>query len=86
MVKKKHLRDKGKISFSRYFQDLKIGESVAIVRELAIKAGFPERMQGRTGVVEGKRGRAYSVKIKDLNKEKRFIIQPIHLKKIKSIN
>ena len=82
MVRRKKIKTRGKLQLSKYFQELKTGDSVAIVREKSIAASFPKRMQGRTGVVEEQRGKAYIVKIKDLNKEKRFIIEPIHLKKI----
>ena len=68
MVKKKHVREKGKLSFSRYFQNLKKGDSVAVIKELSVPSNFPDRYQGRTGEVEGKRGRAYIVKIKDNEK------------------
>lgn len=84
-MKKKKVRTKGKISFSRYFQDFKEGDIVSVVRELAISASFPKRLQGKTGVIESKRGKVYFVKIKDKNKEKKFLIEPIHLKKIKHI-
>ena len=84
-MKKKKIRTKGKISFSRYFQDFKEGDIVSVVRELAIKASFPKRLQGRTGKIEDKRGKFYFIKIKDQKKEKRFLIEPIHLKKIKHI-
>jgi len=83
MVRRKKVRTRGKLQLSRYFQDLKKGDSVAVVRERSETFNFPERMQGRTGSVEGKRGRVYIVKIKDQNKEKRFLIEPIHLKKVK---
>lgn len=78
-------RKKGKISLSRIFQKLKQGDRVAIVRELAEKekAGFPARIEGKSGVIESTRGKAYIVKIKDYNQEKRFIIKPVHLKKLK---
>lgn len=82
MTKTKKIREKGKISLSKYFQEFKKGDRVAVVRELSVRASFPERLQGRTGIVDGKRGRSYITKIKDQNKEKTFIIQPIHLKKI----
>jgi len=85
MMKKK-MREKGKLSFSRYFQKFNEGERVSVVIEPSLKRGFPERLQGRTGVVESKRGKAYFVKIKDSNKEKSFLIEPINLKKIKPIN
>ena len=83
MVGKKKIRTKGKLQFSRYFQKFKEGEVVAVVKESALSSNFPSRLQGRTGCVESKRGRAYMVKIKDQDKEKKFLIEPIHLKKIK---
>jgi len=83
MAKKKPVRTKGKLQLSRYFQKLNKGDFVSIVREMAIKASFPKRLQGRTGVVEDSKGKTYVVKIKDGKKEKRFLIEPIHLKKIK---
>lgn len=83
MSKKKPVRTRGKLSLSRYFQELKKGDTVAVVREPAVQSSFPLRLQGRTGFVEGKRGKSYVVKIKDIKKEKTFLIQPIHLKKIK---
>ena len=83
MGRKKKVRTRGKVSLSRYFQKLKVGDSVAVVKEKAVRSSFPKRLQGRTGVVESERGRAFLVKIKDIGKEKRFLIEPIHLKKIK---
>lgn len=82
MVQRKKIRTRGKIQLSRYFQNLKEGDDVSIVRDVSIDYNFPERMQGRTGIVVEKRGRSYVVKIMDHNKEKKFIIEPIHLKKI----
>ena len=83
MAIKKNVRTKGKIQLSRYFQNLQKGDRISVVREPSIEASFPERIQGRTGIVEGKRGRAYIVKIRDNDKEKKFIIGSIHLKRIK---
>ncbi len=85
MVKRKSIRTRGKIQLSKYFQELKKGDFVSIIKEEAIPFNFPKRFQGRTGSIEGKRGRTYIVKIKDQNKEKKFLIEPIHLKKIKHI-
>jgi len=83
MIKRKKVRTRGKLSLSRYFQEFKEGDRVGIVREHSQNPKFPARIQGITGVVEGKRGRAYIIKIKEGNKEKIHIIKPIHLKKIK---
>jgi len=85
MVRRKKVRTRGKLQLSRYFQEFKQGDKVCVVKERAIKSSFPIRLQGRTGQVESKRGKAYIVAIKDQNKEKKFLIEPIHLKKIKEI-
>jgi large subunit ribosomal protein L21e len=82
MLKRKRLREKGKVKFSRYFQDLKEGERDGVVRDLSFKIGFPRQLQGRTGTVEGKRGNCYIINMTD-GCEKRFIIHPVHLKKIR---
>ncbi len=83
MTNKKQIRTKGKLQLSRYFQELDEGDFVAISREQSLPTSFPKRFQGITGVVEGKRGKAYIVKIKDGNQDKRILIEAIHLKKIK---
>jgi len=70
---------------SRYFQNLENGEKVAIVMDISMPASFPKRLQGRTGIVEEKRGKYYVVKIMEDKKEKKFLISPIHLKKIKNV-
>ena len=85
MLKRKRIRERGKISFTKFFQRFYSGDSVAIVRELGLQSpGFPKRMQGKTGVVIEKRGSAYVVEINDFNMKKTFTIKPIHLKKIKT--
>lgn len=83
MAKRKKPRARGKIQFSKYFQKFRKGDFVSVIIEKTIKSSFPERLQGKTGIIHGKRGRSYIVKINDKNKEKKFIIKPIHLKKLK---
>lgn len=83
MANRKLTRTRGKIQLSRYFQELKKGDSVTVIRERSLPASFPRRLQGRTGKVEKRVGKSYVVKIKDQTKEKEFLIPPIHLKKIK---
>jgi ribosomal protein L21E len=83
MTDRKPIRTRGKIQLSRYFQELKKGDSVSVVNERSLHSNFPKRLQGRTGKVDKRIGKSYSVIIKDQTKEKEFIISPIHLKKIK---
>lgn len=82
MLKRKSIKEKGKISFSRFFQSFKPGDIVSLVRDLSFKANFPQRVQGRTGVVKEQRGRAFLVEINELGMRKSYVINPIHLKKL----
>ncbi len=84
MLKRKKPRQKGKFSFTKYFQEFREGDSVAVARELSLKFGYPKRLQGKTGKVIEKRGAAYYIEISDLNKKKKYLIKPIHLNKIES--
>ena len=86
MVRGKRIREKGKIRLSEYFKSLKEGDRVSIIREKSLPVNFLHRMQGRSGTVTGKRGGAYIVSIKDIGKEKTYIIKPIHLKKLQGVN
>lgn len=82
-MKRKAIRTRGKLQLSKYFQELNKGDFVAVVKERSMQPSFPIRLQGKTGIVEGKRGKSYLIAIKDQNKGKKFLIEPIHLKKIK---
>lgn len=84
MLKHKSIRSRGKIPLSRFFTSFNKGDSVALVKELSVNSNVPDRMQGRTGKVLGKRGSSYVVEVNDLNMAKKFIVHPIHLKRIKN--
>jgi len=86
MAKRKKIRTRGKISLSEYFKELREGDTVSVSREKGLQPSFPKRMQGRTGIIENKRGNTYVVKLSDQGKEKRFIIGAIHLKKLNVIS
>ena len=83
MTTRKKLREHGKIKLSNYFQEFKEGERVTVVQELAMNPAFPRKLQGRSGVVVGKQGESYIVDIKDLNKEKTYVVHPAHLRRLK---
>lgn len=83
MLKRKKKREKGKLKLSTYFQEFEIEDRVAIIREHSEDPKFPKRIQGLSGRIIGKRGKAYLVQLKEGNKEKIHIIKPVHLKKLK---
>ncbi|MEK6819324.1 MAG: hypothetical protein AABY10_05325, partial [Nanoarchaeota archaeon] len=68
-----------------YFKKFNDVYLVAVSRELTFPFIYSKRTNGRTCRVLEKRGEAYYVEIKDLNKPKRYLIRPIHLKKIEAI-
>ncbi|MCX6748121.1 MAG: 50S ribosomal protein L21e [Candidatus Pacearchaeota archaeon] len=81
-MKSKKIRTRGKVKLSELYRNLKVGDKVALIRNLSEKLSFPIRMEGRTGTIEGKQGNAYKIVLQDFNEEKRFIIKPVHLRKI----
>jgi ribosomal protein L21E len=83
MIKRKQLKQHGKIKLSEYFQEFEKGNRVAVIREHSLDPKFPKTIQGRSGIIKSKRGNSYLVEINDLNKEKTYIIHPAHLKKLK---
>jgi large subunit ribosomal protein L21e len=82
MGKEKQIREKGKLSLSRYFKKIDVGNSVAVTIEPSVNYGFPKRIQGMSGEVVGERGASKIVEIKFGSKMKTYIIHPVHLKKL----
>ena len=80
---RKRRNDRGKISIRKYLQVFKIGDRVYLKSEPAIQHGmyFP-RFHGKHGVVIGKQGKCYRIRIKDGKKEKALIIHPVHIEKV----
>ena len=82
-ILRKHYSLRGKISLRKYFQEFKKGDRVGFKAEPAIHKGmYFRRYNGKTGVIECKRGNCYEIKIKDRNKEKMLIVHPVHLNKL----
>lgn len=84
MLKRKRLRTRGKAQLSEHFKEFKEGDRVAIIRDRSYQFPLPERMNGITGKIIGKRGEAYLISMKDGKKQKTVILKPIHLKKLKN--
>jgi len=79
---KKEIRQKGKISLSRYFQTFSIGDRVSLNAEPAVQKGFYHpRFFGKSGIIIGMKGACYQIQIQDGGKEKSVIAHPVHLRK-----
>lgn len=74
-------RAKGKISLTRYFQTFDEGAKVKLLCDPAIQTGmYHRRVHGKVGVVTKRKGTCYYVAVQDHNKEKQFIVHPVHLR------
>lgn len=79
----KNVRDKGKISLARYFQEFKTGDKVCLVAEPSMHDGmYHPRFHGKAATIVSKRGKCYEVAIKDVTMAKILIVHPIHLKRL----
>ena len=84
MGNRKRIQSRGRPGLNKLFQEFDMGESVAVIKEPSIDSKFPIRLQGSTGIITEKRGNSYGVEIYTQNKKKKFLIEPIHLKRILS--
>ena len=81
-VLRKRPRDRGLPPVTRSFAQYEVGDRAAVVIEPSVHGGQPHRrFQGETGVIAGKQGKSYVLKIKSGNKEKDLIVRPEHLKR-----
>jgi len=79
----KEVRRRGKISITRYFQSFNVGDKVYLHVEPAVQKGmYHPRFMGKGGIINGKRGRCYTVTINDRGKGKELIVHPVHLKRV----
>jgi len=77
------IREKGKVSLSKYFQKFQPGDKVALkTHQNIMKGRFHSRFHGLAGTVKGMKGRCYEVIIYDGDKQKTVAVHPIHLKRL----
>lgn len=70
-------------TITRFLQDFVIGQKVTISLEPSSQKGMPfPRFSGKFGRIVGRRGKSYIVEVKDLDKVKKVISRPEHLKAV----
>jgi ribosomal protein L21E len=80
---RKNVRRKGKISLTKYFQTFNIGDRVTLKAETAVQGGmYNRRLHGKSGIIDGQRGKCYFVNVNDQGKAKKIIIHPVHLERL----
>jgi large subunit ribosomal protein L21e len=74
---------RAKFSVEKYMQEFRPDQRVVIKHDPSSHSGMPHpRFKGLTGVVSGKRGNAYIVKVRVGKKEKEIVARPEHLKRL----
>ena len=69
-----------KLTIPGLISSFKVGQTVAIDSQSKY-SGMPHpRYRGKTGTIIETRGKAYVVRIKDMNMTKELIIPPVHLR------
>jgi large subunit ribosomal protein L21e len=69
-----------KLTIPGLISSFKVGQTVAIDSQSKY-SGMPHpRYRGKTGTIIETRGKAYVVRIQDMNMTKKLIIPPVHLK------
>lgn len=81
---KKKIRDRGAVPpLSLLMYEYSVGDRVHIVINPSVVKGMPHRrFHGKTGVVMGKRGYSYVVKVELGDKEKILFVRPEHLRPV----
>jgi ribosomal protein L21E len=74
------ISEKGKIPLKRYLQKFEEGDRVVLKAYPGEQKGiFCLRFHGRVGEIKGKQGECYKVAVKDGNKLKTCVVNPVHL-------
>ena len=78
----RRLKKEREFTVNDFLKEFREGERVALDIQPYYRSLPHMRYDGKIGVVEGKRGKAYIVKIRDGNAYKKLVVLPIHLKKV----
>lgn len=78
---KKKVREKGLFPSTRLLIRYNMDDKAVIMIDPSVHEGMPHpRFHGKVGLIIGKRGQSYLLKVKDGGKEKIVIAKPEHLK------
>ena len=84
LLLRKRRRERGLRPLGYLLKEYNPGNKVQILIDPATHKGQPHRRyHGKIGVVLGKRGKAYIIKVMDGNKERKIITLPEHLREVK---
>jgi len=80
----KNPREKGRQALGALLHEYEPEEKVVIRINSSVHKGMPHRRyHGKIGLIKGKRGRSYIVKVTEGSKERTLILRPEHVKPYK---
>ncbi len=83
---RKKYYEKGLSRITVALQKFDIGDRASVIIDAGVHNGMPHpKYQGYTGIIIGKCGRAYILRIYDNRKSKKLIVRPEHLNKVKKV-
>ncbi len=79
----KSVREKSKFKVNKLLEVYRHGDKVVLKLDSSFHTGmFLPRFHGRTGTVQESRGKCYTIKMMDGNKEKTLVVHPAHLQRM----
>ncbi|MFW6040948.1 MAG: 50S ribosomal protein L21e [Thermoplasmatota archaeon] len=82
-IMRKKPSERGLIPVTRALQEFEEGEKARVKIEPSVHKGQPHRrFHGKIGVVQGKQGEAFVLKVKDGGKKKMVLVRSEHLRKV----
>jgi len=77
---RKDRRKRGKIGIGKLLQAYAVGDKVCIKTDPSVHKGMPHRrFYGKVGVIAGRRGRSYMVKVSAGGRPATILVRPEHL-------
>ncbi len=78
---KKTKREKGRPTVNKMLHSFHVGDRVHVAVDSSVHTGMPfRRFSGKTGIITGKQGTCYFVRIQDMHADKNIIVHPAHLR------
>ncbi|MFC1648400.1 50S ribosomal protein L21e [Nanoarchaeota archaeon] len=82
---RKAYKEKGKTPLRKHLQSFDVGDKVVLTAEPSVQGGIYDlKFHGKIAEVTGKQGACYNVQVQDGGKSKILIVNPVHLKKVRS--
>ncbi len=75
------INQRGKVDIKKALQSFEVGDKVVVDPDSRVQRNLPQRsFFGAVGIVIQKKGKAYTIEVKQGKKSKRIDLLPVHMK------